>query len=119
LICVLGILRLSSGLKRTPKASIEIAKLDVKYAKEAEKVLRHNDQIDMTTFENRVVSCRSSLRYYFRQLAGTKNEKKSSSFDKSKEMFARQLAELKLEIKAIKEEISYLFSDMRIAASAV
>jgi hypothetical protein len=34
-------------------------------------------------------------------------------------MFARQLVELKRDIKAIKEEISSLFSDMRIAASAV
>ena len=119
LISVLGMLRLSSGLNRTPKASIEIAKLDVKYAKEAEKVLRHNDQIDMASFDKRVGSCRSSLRDYFRQLAGAKNKKKSSSFDKSKEIFARQLAELKREIQVIRGEISSLFTDMRIAASTV
>ena len=119
LILALSILRLSSGLKRTPKASIEIAKLDVKYAKEAQNLLRSNDMVDMTSFEKRVGTCRNSLRESLRKLAGAKKENKLSSFDKSKDMFARQLVELKRDIKAIKEEISSLFSDMRIAASAV
>jgi stearoyl-CoA desaturase (delta-9 desaturase) len=119
LILVLSILRLSSGLKRTPKASIEIAKLDVKYAKEAQNLLRSNDKVDMTSFEKRVGTCRNSLRESLRKLAGAKKENKSSSFDKSKDMFPRKLTELKRDIKAIKEEISALFSDMRIAASAV
>ncbi|HIA40502.1 MAG TPA: acyl-CoA desaturase [Candidatus Poseidoniales archaeon] len=119
LISALSILRLSSGLKRTPKASIEIAKLDVKYAKEAQNLLRSNDKVDMTSFETRVGTYRNSLRDSFRKLAGAKKENRSSSFDKSKDIIPRQLEELKSDIKAIKDEISSLFSDMRIAASVV
>ncbi len=119
LISGLGLIGLTSNLKRTPKASIEVAKLDVKYANESKNILRINDKLDMSNFDDRVGSYRNSLRDSFRKLAGAKKERKSSSFNKSKQIFARQLTELRREIKAIKEEISALFSDMRIAATTV
>jgi predicted nucleic acid-binding Zn-ribbon protein len=96
-----------------------VAKLDVKYANESKNILRINDKLDMSNFDDRVGSYRNSLRDSFRKLAGAKKERKSSSFNKSKQIFARQLTELRREIKAIKEEISALFSDMRIAATTV
>ena len=61
-IRIFTILRLKSNLKKTPKHSIEVAKLDMKFKKTANKLNSKN--IDTSIFEKQVMRYRKSMKQW-------------------------------------------------------
>ena len=105
---------LKSNLKSTPKHSIEIAKINVKFKKSKNKLIKN--EIDLNELEDDFKDKRDSLRTCLYELHKAKKELKNSIEQSKIQIKARineikqSYAQLKLEIKAIFKEMESRFS---------
>ena len=100
---------LNSNLKSTPKHSIEIAKLDMKFKRSADKLSSNN--IDVEDYESRIAKCRTSMRSCLYEIQKAKKELKNS-IKASKEVINQKIAEMKKTYNTIKADLKALFYEM-------
>lgn len=113
------LLRFNRNLKRTPKYSIEVAKLDTKYAKESERVLSKNADADLSKFDRLILQYRTSMRDAMHKFATAKKEFKMPDFREKRELLSQQIAEIKADLKSVKKEIQVLFAEMRKVSAPI
>ena len=104
------IIGLNSNLKSTPKHSIEVAKVNMKFKKSAEKLLRRN--ISIHKFEDRLVNCRDQLRSYMYEIQKAKQELKKKAVE-SKLAVKSKIEKLKISAKSTRNDLRQLFKDMK------
>ena len=104
-------LGLNSDLKSTPNHSIEIAKVNMRFKKRAEK-LRHRN-ISIHKFEDRLSKCKENLRARMYEIQKAKREIKKMAKD-SKLAMKNKICELKDSIKIAKNDLRQLFKEMNV-----
>ena len=100
---------LKSNLKKTPKHSIEVAKLDMKFKKTANKLSSKN--IDVRIFEKKVSTYRESMRSCLFEIHKAKKELKSAMKNQT-DSTRERIAEIKQSYNQIKDELKVLFREM-------
>ncbi len=100
---------LNSKLKSTPKHSIEVAKLDIKFKRTAERLASKN--INVEDYESRIAKCRSSLKSCLYEIQKAKRDLKNS-LSASKEAINVKIAEMKKAYNSVKTDLKALFSEM-------
>ena len=108
-IGIFSMLRLKSNLKKTPKHSIEVAKLDMKFKKTANKLSSKN--IDVSIFEKQVDNYRKSMRACLFEIHKARKELKEAMKNQS-ESIREKIVEIKLSYKQIKDELRIMFKEM-------
>lgn len=108
-IGIFSMLRLKSNLKKTPKHSIEVAKLDMKFKKTADKLSSKN--IDVSAFEKQVDKYRKSMRACLFEIHKARKELKETMKNQS-ESIREKIVEIKLSYKQIKDELRIMFKEM-------
>ena len=108
-IGIFSMLRLKSNLKKTPKHSIEVAKLDMKFKKTANKLSSKN--IDVSVFEKQVDKYRKSMRACLFEIHKARKELKETMKSQS-ESIREKIVEIKLSYKQIKDELRIMFKEM-------
>ena len=103
------LLGLKSNLKSTPKHSIEIAKMNVKFENSMNKL--SEKQIESNRFTERFVAKRDSIRSCLYELHKAKKELKES-LEKSKLQMKQKISEVKENYQQLKREINNLFKEM-------
>ena len=103
------LLGLKSNLKSTPKHSIEVAKLDMKFKKTAEKL--EAKKLDTQIYESRLTKYRDSLRSCLYDLHKARKELKIAVKD-SKILVKEKIAEMKTNYAAIKADLKKMFKEM-------
>ena len=103
------LLGLKSNLRKTPKHSIEVAKLDMKFKKTANKLSSKN--IDISIFEKKVSTYRESMRSCLFDIHKAKKELKSAMKTQS-DSTRERIAEIKQSYNQIKDELKILFKEM-------
>ena len=106
---ILQLLGLKSNLKSTPKHSIEVAKLDMKFKKTAEKL--EAKKLDTQIYESRLTKYRDSLRSCLYDLHKARKELKIAVKD-SKILVKEKIAEMKTNYAAIKADLKKMFKEM-------
>ena len=102
-------LGLNSDLKSTPKHSIEIAKVNMRFKKRADRLQRRNVNIHM--FEDRLTKCKENLRAKMYEIQKAKRDIKKMAKD-SKIAMKNKISELKDSIKMAKDDLRQLFKEM-------
>lgn len=100
---------LNSNLKSTPKHSIEIAKLDIKFKRSADKLVSKN--IDVDDYESRIAKCRKSLRACLFEIQKAKKDLKNS-LKTSKDTINQKISDMKKTYNDIKADLKALFIEM-------
>jgi uncharacterized coiled-coil DUF342 family protein len=100
---------LKSNLKSTPKHSIEVAKLNMKFKKSASKLTSKN--IDVKEYESRLSKYRDSMRSCLYEMHKSKKELKNS-IKASKEAINSKIAEMKETYNSIKADLKAMFREM-------
>jgi stearoyl-CoA desaturase (delta-9 desaturase) len=108
-IRMFSILRLKSNLKKTPKHSIEVAKLNMKFKRTANKLNSKN--IDTSIFEKRLDSYRKSMRSCLFEIHKAKKELKKAMKNQS-DSIREKIIEIKQSYKLLKEELRLMFKEM-------
>ncbi len=103
------LLGLKSNLKSTPKHSIEIAKINVKFEKSMNKL--SEEQMDSNRFTERFIAKRDSIRSCLYELQKAKKELKDS-IEKSKIQIKEKISDVKKTYQQLKLEINNLFKEM-------
>ena len=103
------ILGLNSNLKSTPKHSIEVAKLNMRYKKFATKLQDKN--IELAPYETKLQNCRDKLRSCLYEIQRAKKEMKKSAAS-SRDAVKNKISDMKMSAKQIRQELSDLFTDM-------
>lgn len=106
-----NIIGLKSNLKSTPKHSIEVAKLNMKFKKSSDKLKSKN--ISTSAFESRISACRDKLRSSLYEIQRKKKQLKKKAYE-SKEAMKSSILELKESIKKIRTDMKQIFRDMKI-----
>ena len=106
-----NIIGLKSNLKSTPKHSIEVAKLNMKFKKSSDKLKSKN--ISTSIFESRISACRDKLRSSLYEIQRKKKQLKKKAYE-SKEAMKSSILELKESIKKIRTDMKQIFRDMKI-----
>jgi len=115
-INVFRLVRLKSNLKRTPKHSIEIAKIDTRFKRCKELLTRKN--VDTALFEKRHNQCRESLRACMFEMHKAKEELKIA-MENSKEAIKARIAEMKVRLESLKRDMKAIISEMNIGNVSV
>ena len=102
-------LGLNSDLKSTPKHSIEIAKVNMRFKKRADRLQRRN--VNIHRFEDRLTKCKENLRAKMYEVQKAKREIKKMAKD-SKIAMKNKISELKDSIKMAKNDLRQLFKEM-------
>ena len=102
-------LGLNSDLKSTPKHSIEIAKVNMRFKKRADRLQRRN--VNIHRFEDRLTRCKENLRAKMYEIQKAKQEIKKLAKD-SKIAMKSKIIELKGSIKIAKNDLRQLFKEM-------
>ena len=102
-------LGLNSDLKSTPKHSIEIAKVNMRFKKRADRLQRRN--VNIHRFEDRLTRCKENLRTKMYEIQKAKQEIKKLAED-SKIAMESKISELKGSIKIAKNDLRQLFKEM-------
>ena len=102
-------LGLNSDLKSTPKHSIEIAKVNMRFKKRADRLQRRN--VNIHRFEDRLTKCKENLRAKMYEVQKAKREIKKMAKD-SKIAMKNKISELKDSIKIAKNDLRQLFKEM-------
>lgn len=108
-IRIFSILKLKSNLKKTPKHSIEIAKLDMKFKKTANKLSSKN--IDVSLFEKQVDNYRKSMRACLFEIHKARKELNKAMKNQT-DSIREKIAEIKKSYKQIKDELRIMFKEM-------
>ena len=108
-IRIFTILRLKSNLKKTPKHSIEVAKLDMKFKKTANKLNSKN--IDTSIFEKQVMRYRKSMKLCLFEIHKARQEMKEAMKNQA-ESIHEKIIEIKQSYKQIKEDLKLMFNEM-------
>ena len=104
------LLGLNSNLKSTPKHTIEVAKVNMKFKKSAERLRRKN--IKIHKFEDRLSNCRERLRSCLYEIQKTKKQLNKMAAE-SKETMKSKIYDLKVASKLVKDDLRQLFKDMK------
>ena len=102
-------LGLKSDLKSTPKHSIEIAKVNMRFKKRADRLQRRN--VNIHRFEDRLTKCKENLRAKMYEIQKAKRDIKKMAKD-SKIAMKNKISELKDSIKMAKDDLRQLFKEM-------
>ena len=102
-------LGLNTDLKSTPKHSIEIAKVNMRFKKRADRLQRRN--VNIHRFEDRLTKCKENLRAKMYEVQKAKREIKKMAKD-SKMAMKNKISELKDSIKMAKNDLRQLFKEM-------
>ena len=102
-------LGLKSDLKSTPKHSIEIAKVNMRFKRRAERLQQRN--VNIHRFEDRLTKCKENLRTKMYEIQKAKREIKKMAKD-SKIAMKNKICELKNSIKIAKNDLRQLFKEM-------
>ena len=102
-------LGLNTDLKSTPKHSIEIAKVNMRFKKRADRLQRRN--VNIHIFEDRLTKCKENLRAKMYEVQKAKREIKKMAKD-SKIAMKNKISELKNSIKLAKNDLRQLFKEM-------
>ena len=102
-------LGLNTDLKSTPKHSIEIAKVNMRFKKRADRLQRRN--VNIHRFEDRLTKCKENLRAKMYEVQKAKREIKKMAKD-SKIAMKNKISELKDSIKMAKNDLRQLFKEM-------
>jgi stearoyl-CoA desaturase (delta-9 desaturase) len=104
-------LGLNSELKSTPNHSIEVAKMNMRFKKRAQRLERRN--VNIHKFEDRLKKYRENLRSKMFEIQRAKKELKKMAKD-SKLAMKSKIIELKNSVKSVKSDLRQLFKDMKI-----
>jgi len=104
-----SLLGLNSNLKKTPKHSIEIAKLDMKFKNSTSKLVSKN--IDVSNYESRIHTYRNSMRACLFEIHKAKKELKQN-LKNQKIVLRQKISEMQLSYVQIKEDLKLLFKEM-------
>ena len=104
-------LGLNSELKSTPKHSIEVAKMNMRFKKRAQRLERRN--VNIHKFEDRLKKYREKLRSKMFEIQRAKKELKKMAKD-SKLAMKSKIIELKYSVKSVKSDLRQLFKDMKL-----
>ena len=102
-------LGLNTDLKSTPKHSIEIAKVNMRFKKRADRLQRRN--VNIHRFEDRLTKYKENLRAKMYEVQKAKREIKKMAKD-SKIAMKNKISELKNSIKIAKNDLRQLFKEM-------
>ena len=102
-------LGLNTDLKSTPKHSIEIAKVNMRFKKRADRLQQRN--VNIHRFEDRLTKCKENLRAKMYEVQKAKREIKKMAKD-SKIAMKNKISELKDSIKIAKNDLRQLFKEM-------
>ena len=102
-------LGLNTDLKSTPKHSIEIAKVNMRFKKRAYRLQQRN--VNIHRFEDRLTKCKENLRAKMYEVQKAKREIKKMAKD-SKIAMKNKISELKNSIKIAKNDLRQLFKEM-------
>tara|TARA_B110000444_G_scaffold260298_1_gene306744 strand:- start:1399 stop:2556 length:1158 start_codon:yes stop_codon:yes gene_type:complete len=103
------ILGLKSNLKVTPKHSIEVAKLDMKFKKTAKKLSSRN--IDISIFERQVDNYRKSMRACLFEIHKARKDLKKA-MESQADSIREKITDIKHSYKQIKEDLKIMFKEM-------
>tara|TARA_B100001113_G_scaffold226877_2_gene186263 strand:- start:12275 stop:13423 length:1149 start_codon:yes stop_codon:yes gene_type:complete len=101
---------LNSRLKSTPKHSIEVAKVNMRFKKSAKKLKAKN--ISTNSFESRLTNCRDKLISCLYEIQKAKRELKNKA-SKSKEAIKISINEMKNSSKKIRNDLRQIFREMK------
>ena len=104
-----SLLGLNSNLKKTPKHSIEISKLDMKFKNSTSKLASKN--IDVSNYESRISTYRDSMRSCLFEIHKAKKELKKT-IKNQKLVLREKISEMQLSYAQIKEDLKLLFKEM-------
>ena len=104
-----SLLGLKSNLKKTPKHSIEIAKLDMKFKTTTSKLSAKN--IDTSNYETQISTYRNSMRSCLFEIHKAKKELKLT-LKNQKTVLRQKITEMQLSYVQIKEDLKLLFREM-------
>ena len=102
-------LGLNTNLKSTPKHSIEIAKVNMRFKKRADRLQQRN--VNIHRFEDRLSKCKENLRAKMYEVQKAKREIRKMAKD-SKIAMKNKISELKDSIKIVKNDLRQLFKEM-------
>ena len=102
---------LNSDLKSTPKHSIEVAKVNMRFRKKAQRLERRN--VSIHKFEDRLAKCRDNLRSKMFEFQKAKKEVKNMASE-SKAAMKAKIDELKNYVRTARDDLRQLFRDMKI-----
>lgn len=102
-------LGLNTDLKSTPKHSIEIAKVNMRFKKRADRLQQRN--VNIHIFEDRLTKCKENLRAKMYEVQKAKREIKKMAKE-SKIAMKNKISELKDSIKIAKNDLRQLFKEM-------
>ena len=103
------LLGLKSNLKKAPKHSIEVAKLDMKFKKTANILTSKN--IDISNFEKEISKYRESMRSCLFEIHKAKKDLKNAMKSQANSIKER-IAEMKQSYIQIKDDLKVLFKEM-------
>jgi len=112
-IKMFSLLRLKSNLKKTPKHSIEVAKLDIKFKKTADKLSSKN--IDTSVFEKQLLRYRKSMKLCLFEIHKARQEMKAAMKEAMKnqaDSIREKMIEIKQSYKQIKQDLRLMFNEM-------
>ena len=109
-IKMFNLVGLNSNLKLTPKHTIEVAKVNMKFKKSAKRLEKRN--ISVHKFENRLRYCRNQLKSYLYDLQRTKKQLKNKA-KKSNQALKQKITELKTSCRTVKDDLRELFKEMK------
>ena len=101
---------LNSRLQATPKHSIEVAKVNMKFKRSADKLKSRN--INTNIFESRLSKYRDRLRSRLYELHRAKKELKKKASE-SKNAIKNSIIDIKESTKKIKRDLKLLFREMK------
>jgi len=112
-IKIFSLLRLKSNLKKTPKHSIEVARLDIKFKKTADKLSSKN--IDTSVFEKQLLRYRKSMKLCLFEIHKARQEMKEAMKEAMKiqaDYIREKIIEIKQSYKQIKQDLRLMFNEM-------
>ena len=104
-------LGLNTQLKSTPKHSIEVAKVNMRFKKRAQRL--ENRNVNIHKFEDRLAKCRDNLRSKMFEFHRAKKEFKNMARE-SKVAMKMKVNELKNSVRTARDDLQQLFRDMKI-----
>ena len=108
-IKIFSLLRLKSNLKKTPKHSIEVARLDIKFKKTADKLSSKN--IDTSVFEKQLLRYRKSMKLCLFEIHKARQEMKEAMKNQA-DSIREKIIEIKQSYKQIKQDLRLMFNEM-------
>ncbi len=106
-----SLVKFNSNLKRTPKASIETAKMRTSFSKIANQSEENHTESTMNMFESRSNECISAMREALRYLDEKRGLLRKSSSN-ARQIIVEQIAHTKDKIMAINTEFQAILDDM-------